>query len=145
MAKHERKIILINKPFQFKISGYVAVIFFVMSLIYPFTIYENFQLIAAQYQDNADILNLQKLMLLISVIMPLIMSAIIFFSMLFITHKIAGPIYKLKKSIIEYRQGFPIEKVVLRDGDHFTDLVTEFNFLVEKIEEQEQEQFKNNS
>jgi len=49
------------------------------------------------------------------------------FLTIFISHKIAGPVYRFQKFTEEMRQGIYTTKIYLRRGDELTDLATGFN------------------
>ena len=54
---------------------------------------------------------------------------------LYFTHRIAGPIYKMKKHLAEFRESGAKKDtpIRLRDGDYFNDLADEINLLLEKV------------
>ncbi|PLX15244.1 MAG: hypothetical protein C0601_13550 [Candidatus Muiribacterium halophilum] len=57
---------------------------------------------------------------------------IVFIVSLFISHQLAGPGYKIKKSITKIKDGNLNFKVVLREGDKFDDIANELNALIRK-------------
>ncbi|HUK55513.1 MAG TPA: hypothetical protein VLY20_02510 [Nitrospiria bacterium] len=54
---------------------------------------------------------------------------------IFLTHRVAGPIYKIKKTIRLVRDGRSSERVVLRKHDEFKDLGQEINTLIEFLQQ----------
>ena len=75
------------------------------------------------------------LLLLHSKVWPGIGGIILLFGALsiFITHKIAGPLYRLKKSLAMIVEGNLDVKVKLRKGDDLKDLAEHFNMLAEEL------------
>jgi len=57
---------------------------------------------------------------------------IVFIVSLFISHQLAGPGYKIKRSITKIKDGNLNFQVVLREGDKFDDIAKELNALIRK-------------
>jgi nitrogen fixation/metabolism regulation signal transduction histidine kinase len=53
---------------------------------------------------------------------------------LFLSHRIAGPMYQLKNAFDKVRDGKWDTRVVFRDNDEFRDLGNSFNQLMESLE-----------
>ena len=53
---------------------------------------------------------------------------------IFLTHRIAGPVYKIRKTIRLVHDGDSSERVVLRDHDEFQDLAQEVNRLIDHFQ-----------
>ena len=77
----------------------------------------------------------RTLLLLHSKVWPGIGGIILLFGALsiFITHKIAGPLYRLKKALSLITEGNLDAKVKLRKGDDLKDLAEHFNMLAEEL------------
>ncbi|MGB0454901.1 MAG: hypothetical protein ACPGJV_14420 [Bacteriovoracaceae bacterium] len=58
---------------------------------------------------------------------------LIFVSCIFLTHKIAGPMYKLKKFLSGVREGRENGKIFFRKGDYFVDVADEINLTLEHL------------
>lgn len=61
------------------------------------------------------------------------------------SHRLAGPIFRLKKELRRLNEGEKIEEIVLRDADFFREVVDELNLVVGRFgakKEQKQEQKK---
>ena len=54
---------------------------------------------------------------------------------LFITHRLVGPIYRLKSIFQQLKQGKTVEEIRLRKGDEFHDLAKEFNSVLKSFAE----------
>ena len=68
---------------------------------------------------------------------PVIVGIIIFFAImtLFVTHRIAGPIFRLKRGIRDIADGRLNERIHLRKKDEFHDVAEELNSLAERFSE----------
>jgi methyl-accepting chemotaxis protein len=75
------------------------------------------------------------LLLLHRKVWPAIGAVIILFGVLsiFVSHKIAGPLYRLKKSLSLITQGNLNVKIKLRKGDDLNDLAEHVNILVDEL------------
>ena len=54
---------------------------------------------------------------------------------LFVSHKIAGPLYRLKKAMQELGEGNLSAEVKLRDSDALKDIAEAFNHMAKKVKE----------
>ena len=61
-------------------------------------------------------------------------SVIVFSSIIFITHRIAGPIYKLQKYLRGIREGSKSDRLYFRKGDYFLDLAQDINLTIESLQ-----------
>lgn len=52
---------------------------------------------------------------------------------IFLSHKIAGPMYKFKKTFIAIKNGSLDERIYLRPKDQFKDVAFEFNEMMNEI------------
>jgi len=86
--------------------------------------------IAANYSNKRDSL------IVFLILLHLGFTCLTFFICIFFSHKIAGPLYKLKKHLQQLRQ--PDENpglLFFREGDYFGDLANELNETIEYIED----------
>ena len=146
MSKNNRKIFLINPPFQLKFSFYVCLLIFLSSLIYPVTIFEllsnflefasnnvhklpEFKLVSENLQSKRNAL------IIVLVLWQLGFIGIAFIANIFLTHKVAGPIFKLKKFFQAIADGEDNGKLKFRDGDYFEDLAVAYNDAISALKE----------
>jgi signal transduction histidine kinase len=61
---------------------------------------------------------------------------IVFVMSLFMSHKIAGPMYKLKNHITNLRSGRKYDHLFFRKGDNFPEIADEFNQFVDHLKAQ---------
>jgi len=137
MNIQKRRIYYIEKKFQTKYI--LLTIFLLLTYTFAFII-----IIFSPYilTLSLDFYSLSEkaeaartLLLLHSKVWPGIGGIILLFGALsiFITHKIAGPLYRLKKSLSEINEGNLDVKVKLRKGDDLKDLAEHFNILAEEL------------
>ena len=136
---YRRSIILINKRFQLKYSFYVVSWLFALSFVYPLIIYnifEHFIRYAALDPMGPPIQMLQatrKEMLWLLVFMQILFLLVTFLISIFVSHRIAGPIYKLKKTFEEVAAGQFTGELYFRKRDHFQDLTASFNQMMSAL------------
>jgi len=137
---YKRSIYLVNPKFQLSFSFKICLLVFISSLIYPFTIYDlltNFISFAAQkspelaqqFQDKR-----QALIVILS-LWQLGFTVLVFIICIFISHKIAGPLYKLQKFFQSYREGNSLGQLYFRKGDYFPELAEDYNDTIEFVNE----------
>src|SRR5690606_25964788 len=81
-------------------------------------------------------------LLLFLVIMQLAVLGIVFVITIFISHKIAGPMYKLKTYLLNIKNGGEITPIFFRKGDYFSDLADDVNDFVQEIQNKREQDFE---
>ena len=128
---YKRRIIVIDPKFQVKLSFIVAMIVFISALIYPFTFIELIDLFIKKYNLPANMVtDLRNQLILLLVVIQIIISFISFCAFLFISHRIAGPVYKMLVTLKKLNNKEDVELITLRKGDNFKDLANEINTLI---------------
>lgn len=136
-SRLRRKQYVINKPFQYRFIGIMnAVAFAIIGVVYAANRAFIWRLRAPmekqlppdhlffRFMDSQAAL-LNKIFLGTAVLIVLGLSI---FGLLF-SHRIAGPIYKLTKHMLEIAKGAPIRPVRYRKGDFFQESAAAFNEL----------------
>ncbi len=127
-----RKIYLIDPKFQLRFSLYVCIVVSLSALVYPMAIYDmmenfitfvsiNFPQLTEKYEEQR-----RNLIIFLS-LWQLGFTALVFVIAIFFSHKIAGPIYKMKKYLKVIRDGETVDTIKLRKRDYFKDLAKEIN------------------
>jgi signal transduction histidine kinase len=143
VAFYKRSIFLINPAFQIRFSLIFTALLFISSLIYPLIFVDFMNEVVASHPEVAGTINPAKRDLLIFIIpIQLLFSAFVFIFAIFMTHKIAGPLYKLKNHLVEIKDGGEITPLKFRQGDHFHDVAEEVSSFLEVIAENQQEDFR---
>ena len=134
MAVYKRSIFIVNPAFQYKFSFIVCSLVFISSLVYPWTIYDLFDtLIAMQPKNKINIEENRNYLFSILALAQLAFLGVIFILSIFISHKIAGPMFKLKRYLQEIRNGAPLTTIYFRDGDSFQDIADEVSETMEYL------------
>ena len=136
--RYKRTIFLIDKKFQIRFSLFVCSWLFVLSLVYPYiikSVFDYFFQYLALEPHGPQLSALQKTrheMLLLLVVMQWLFMAITFIICIFISHRIAGPLFKLKRFMLQVGQG-RFESLRFRETDHFKDVAVDYNTMIAGI------------
>ncbi len=140
MTKYRRRNYIINPAFQIKFSILVSILLFIISAVYPMTFYSFLTNLAIQLEEvipnTVTRMEQQKNSIVSLFVMWHIgFTLLVFTSCIFFSHKIAGPLYKLKKYLQEYREGKAHDRLYFRKGDYFLELAEEVNLTFNQIKE----------
>jgi hypothetical protein len=142
LAFYKRSIFLINPSFQLKFSLIVCSIILISTVIYPVIIYDFFNLVTTNLpQASEEVLSAQKDLIIYLVFIQVVILMLVFVSFIFITHKIAGPLYKLKEHLYNIREGGAIKSLAFRKGDYFTDVADEVTLFLDYIKHNYEDDF----
>ena len=112
------------------------------SLIYPLTIFDLYdKVIAMQPLSQAELETNRNYLLALLFVIQFAFLGIVFVVSIFLSHKIAGPMYKLKNHLQGLREGAEIKPVFFRDGDNFHEIAEEVNLLMDHLSSQREEDF----
>jgi methyl-accepting chemotaxis protein len=136
MNFQKRRIYFIDKKFQTKYALLTALLLltytflFIVIIFAPYMLTLYFDYPMAEKEEAA-----RAILVLHGTIWPWVAGVIIFFGVfsIFVTHKIAGPLYRLKKSLDEIAAGNLNVKIKLRKKDELKDLAEHINVLVEEL------------
>jgi signal transduction histidine kinase len=132
MALYKRKTYLINKRFQLKFSLFLALVVILSSIVYPMTIYELYGSVSASLSSqfphaSQEFMSKRSDILQMLILWQITFAILIFVIGIFLSHKIAGPIYKIQKFIRGIKDTNQHDKLILRNGDHFTEVAKDYN------------------
>lgn len=143
MAFYKRSVFLVNPSFQIKFSLLIGSLIFLSSLLYPLLFLDYFKELASTYPEfHTVIQSAQSQFLLFLIFIQLLFSVIVLILFVFFTHKIAGPLYKLKMHLQHIREGEEIRPLTFRDGDYFHDVAEEVSEFLESIVLNQESDFK---
>ena len=135
----QRRTLLINRPFQIRFSLFVCSWLIPLSLIYPVIIYKFFD-IFIQYiavdptgPAKAAIESTRQQMFWLLLFVQLIFIFVTFVISLFVSHRIAGPLYKLGRFFDSVSRGNLNQDLHFRKNDYFVDLAEEFNLMLKEV------------
>ena len=86
-------------------------------------------------QTLTDLKNKREDLLEMLILYQVLASLLIFIGCVIFTHRIAGPLFKLKKHLQEFRNEGLKRKLVFRKGDFFHDVADEVNETLEIVAE----------
>ncbi|MEK6577981.1 MAG: methyl-accepting chemotaxis protein [Bdellovibrionota bacterium] len=127
---------MINRPFQLRFSLYVCSWLFALSLVYPLIIYNLF-LFFLRYiitdphsAAGENLIQMRQEVMVLLVTLQVIFLAVTFLLSMFTSHRIAGPLHKLKNHFRLVKTGALDQDVRFRKRDHFGDVADGFNEMV---------------
>lgn len=124
-----RRQLVVDKKMQFAVLAYttfvsVVTVFFVGAFV-----------LVLMSSGPVAFDNFQSIALLAS--MWLFSTVLLTFLGVYVTNKIAGPVYRLRKSMQAIASGGAIENVGFRKGDYFFELADEYNSVLERLRKAE--------
>jgi signal transduction histidine kinase len=107
--------------------------------IYPMMVLDIFDEYAAAVmkfspKSKAAILEKKSAFMWTMVLWSVGITLLVFSSIIFITHRIAGPIYKLQKYLRGIREGTENDRLYFRKGDYFMDLAQDVNLTMDSLQ-----------
>jgi len=148
---YKRSTYLINPKFQLKTSLFISSLVLIASSPYPYVIYKiienifgklstgscsNLQGLASSFEQN------KKELILFLIAWQIGFAAFVFIISIFQSHKIAGPIYKLRKILNEIKNGALPQDIRFRNGDHFFDLADDLNATLSSLKERKNNDYQ---
>lgn len=135
-----RKNFLINKDFQLKVASYITGILILFVFLYPVVIYKMFDFILNIVGEDCssaslDILASSRTTVIATIMgLQLILVVFVFIFSLYLSHRIAGPIYKLAITLKSGITG-PLTKVMhFRKNDFFSEIADDYNELMSAVQ-----------
>lgn len=140
-ATYKRSIFLVNPKFQIRFSLIVCSLIYLSSLIYPFTIVELFNTFSTKVGPEAalQLKEARSELIVFLVIYQFIFVGICFVLCIFMTHKIAGPMYKLSNYLRSIAGGAPPTQITFRDGDNFHEVAQDVNAVFDALSDSRDE------
>lgn len=143
-SQRKKKSILINPKFQWTLIGYAALVaVLILATVYAFFSYGFHEFVqfgqqAGLGEDHVyfQFIQMQESTFVkVIVTMAIAVAAILIVGGLIVSHKIAGPLYRLRKEFLSMasKSDPSLHKIKFRDGDFFPEVPQAFNQLVEKI------------
>ncbi|OFZ54729.1 MAG: hypothetical protein A2428_00890 [Bdellovibrionales bacterium RIFOXYC1_FULL_54_43] len=136
MPAYRRGIFLINGRFQIRFAIYVCTGLFALSFIYPVIIYNLFGYFLNYLRVDPSgpafpvIEKTRMEILWFLIFFQAIVMALAFLISIFISHRIAGPLYKLGRFFQQAKTGNLTEELAFRKKDHFPELADQYNDMV---------------
>lgn len=113
------------------------------SAIYPKTIYDLFEkIIALQPESALNFAEVRSNLLSTLFLIELAFIGIVFVSCIFMSHKIAGPIYKLRLYLTQVREGGANYPLSFRKGDNFAEVADDVNKTIAYLRDKNEEEIE---
>jgi len=132
-----RKRYLIKKGLQFRYIGLIFALALLASLITGYTVFATVWTLLGEKLANVYpqgrllyVLRATNLALIRNLVFA---SPFIFMLGLLFSHKIAGPVYRIERTIYEIANGNLTSRVKLRKGDELWDLADVLNTMLERL------------
>jgi signal transduction histidine kinase len=117
--------------------------FILGSLIYAFLVYDFINDMGNQYAlTKLGITEAAKSFLIFLIPFQFLLTALVILTTIFLTHKVAGPLYKLKNHLLHIREGDPVSAIEFRTQDNFQDLADEVSLFLEWVAANQESDFK---
>lgn len=141
---YRRRIFLINKKFQLRFAFYVCSFLFALSFAYPLIISNTFDFFIKSMAADpsapavAYLEETRRELLSMLVLMEGVFLSLAFLISIFLSHRVAGPLYKLGRYFREAKDGNIEQKLFFRKNDYFQELVGDYNGMMESIQKRVQ-------
>ena len=143
MTEKQRNLknILINPSFQLKHALWTLLTGLILVGLYSFFVYKKIEenyIILVDASPMDEEVKKQMWLELDQFILNLGMYSVIFLVLacllgFFLSHKVAGPLYKLKTSMDLIKEGKIEQRVQFRSGDEFQGVATSFNEMMDSL------------
>jgi len=121
----------------------IGSLIFLSSLLYPLLFLDFFKELGTNHPEFYDLIqSAQERFILFLILIQFIFSLIILILFVFFTHKIAGPMYKLKTHLQRIREGEVITPLTFRSGDYFHDVAEEVSEFLDSVAINQEDDFK---
>jgi methyl-accepting chemotaxis protein len=139
--KFKRRRILINKPVQFVFSGItIYFILIVIIVVGGLTYFITLNTILSQLEIENKFINAYEIVKNINILLLkrtgfhiLLLIILVFYLEVRFLHRIAGPLYRIEKTLKEISEGKDVEPIKLRKKDFYKTLADEVNKVIEYI------------
>lgn len=143
MAFYKRSTFLIDPKFQLRFSIVVSSMFVIGSLIYAFVVYDFIGDLGNHYAlTKLGVTEAAQSFLIFLIPFQFLLTALVVLTSIFLTHKVAGPLYKLKNHLSHIREGDPITALEFRTGDNFQDVAEEVTSFLDWVVANQEADFK---
>jgi methyl-accepting chemotaxis protein len=139
MEHYQRKTFLINKNFQIRYCIYVCSWLFALSCVYPWILKEVFDFFFrfvgfhAPKVTTIDVKATQHQLLVLLISLQAVFLGVTFLISVFVSHRIAGPIYKLRQWLQAGREGRLRSDLYFRKSDYFREVASDYNLMVSGV------------
>jgi len=140
---YRRRNYLVAKKFQLKFAGLILGFMFLVALFSALTIYYNTWMVLGEKLANVypqgrlkGILQHANYVLFFRI---LIVSPIVLFFAIYVSHRIAGPIYRIRRDLEQVAAGNYSLRIKLRKTDELKDVADAMNKVIDVLEQKSKE------
>lgn len=145
MATYRRKNYVVNKPLQFIYSGITVYLLLIGIIVVGITTYYiTLSTILTQLEAENQLFNAYSIINKINVVLGqrllvLLLLVVIFAFLLgiYYLHRIAGPVYRIEKTLRDISEGKEIDSVHLRQKDFFKSVAEALNKVIKQQKEKD--------
>jgi signal transduction histidine kinase len=139
--KNRRRKILVNKPVQFTFTG-LTIYFTLITIIIVggFTYFITLNTIISQLELENKLVNAYEIIKNINILLfkkigifVLILLILVFYLEIRFLHRIAGPLFRIERTLKEISEGKDVEPIKLRKKDFYKSLAESVNKVIEYI------------
>lgn len=133
-----RRTLIINRRFQFRFAFFVSSWVIVLAMFFPSVLLnfiDTFTSMIARHSDAsvmAAIDNFKQESIFAVVLVSVIFCLIIFILSIYISHRIAGPVYRIQQALNRWPKGAIEQNIKFRKHDHFIELSESYNLAAAK-------------
>ena len=135
--KFKRKRYLVAKKFQLRYVGWILLFMFLTAVLCSYIIYYTTMILMGEKLANVypqgqlvSIVNSVNFRILVSII---VISPLVGFLGIYLSHKIAGPIYRIERFLSNMAAGDLSSRITLRKGDEMVSLADSVNRLTDSL------------
>lgn len=135
--KIRRRIYLIKTKFQLKYTGLILLFMFVVAWVVGSTVYYTGWLLMGEKLANVypqgRLVAIMRTIDLTLILRLLLMTPLVVIFSIFLSHKVAGPLYRIEKFLKGVANGDLSAKLRLRKGDELQDLAEAINDMTDDL------------
>jgi methyl-accepting chemotaxis protein len=139
--RHKRRNFLVNPRFQLRFALFITTWVIGLSLMFPMLLNEAFSIITELVMRDprgpevAQVLAAKRDLFRNLYLLESAFVLVVFFLSVFLSHRIAGPIFKLDQYLREAAKTGHLKPMLkFRSGDHFLELAESYNEMVAAVQ-----------
>lgn len=138
--KKRRKNVLTKKGLQLRLTRHFLLLMVLFSLFVGFEVFVSiWQVVSHSIPENSVAL-VRKQILFRMIVFAIPVACVIVASAIVLTHKIAGPLYRLEKKLQKLAKGEDVDYVQIRKKDQLKGLTSTINDLIRSLKNKKDSQ-----
>lgn len=133
MSSYQRRTVIVNKSLQFRFTAWVVGTVVFAVLIFFVDVFVSLHQVTSGMEAQLGLFDLYDPRNPFTLIKFILYFAGVFVASILLSHRVAGPAYRIGKSAEEVAGGNLTHKVFLRQKDEFLELRDTFNFMVDAL------------